>query len=50
MGGPIILLLVMFVIGPIGIFITGAIWSAANGWLLSADADDRAEHPEPAAP
>lgn len=43
MGGPIIVLLVMFVAGPIGIFVVGIILSAALGWLFSADADTRAE-------
>ncbi len=42
--GPIAVLLVLFVIGPIGLFVVGAIWSALNGWLLSDDADAR--HPD----
>ncbi len=42
--GPIVILLVLFVIGPIGLFVVGAIWSALNGWLLSDDADAR--HPD----
>ena len=42
MGGPIIILLVMFVAGPIGVFATGAIWSAVQGWLQSEAADERA--------
>ena len=47
MGGAIIVLFVMFVAGPIGIFAVGVIWSAAFGWLLSADADTRDETPAP---
>lgn len=46
MGGPIIVLLVMFVAGPIGLFVVGIILSAALGWLFSADADTRAEVPD----
>jgi hypothetical protein len=45
MGGAIIVLLVMFVAGPIGIFAVGVMWSAAFGWLLSADADTRDNPP-----
>ena len=45
MDGAIIVLFVMFVVGPIGIFAVGAIWSALAGWLLTADADARAEAP-----
>jgi hypothetical protein len=46
MGGAIIIIFVMFIAGPIGVFATGAIWSAVNGWLLSEDAD-RAPSAEP---
>ena len=42
MAGAIIILFVMFVAGPIGVFAVGAIWSAANGWLQSEAADARA--------
>ncbi len=41
MVGVIIVLFVMFVAGPIGIFVVGVIWSALTGWLLTADADAR---------
>jgi len=44
--GPVIILLGIFVIGPIGLFIVGAIWSAVVGWLLSEDADAVAQAPE----
>ena len=42
MGGAIIILFLMFIAGPIGIFAIGVILSAALGWLLTTDADDRA--------
>jgi hypothetical protein len=48
MGGAIIVLFVMFVAGPIGVFAVGVIWSALTGWLLTADADQRAELPQSA--
>ena len=35
MGGAIIILFVMFVAGPIGVFAVGVIWSALTGWLLT---------------
>ena len=34
MVGVVLILLVLFVIGPIGLFVVGAIWSALIGWLL----------------
>jgi hypothetical protein len=37
--GVVLILLAMFVIGPILIFAGGAIWSAITGWLLAEDAD-----------
>jgi len=40
--GVVLVLLVIFVAGPIGLFVVGAVWSALHGWLMSADADDRA--------
>ena len=40
--GVVLVLLVIFIIGPIGLFVVGGAWSALTGWLLSADADDRA--------
>jgi hypothetical protein len=43
MGGAIIILFLMFIAGPIGIFAIGIVLSAALGWLFPAtDADDRA--------
>jgi hypothetical protein len=45
MGGAIIILVGMFVVGPIGLFLVGAIWSALFGELESMDAADRAAAP-----
>ena len=40
--GVVLVLLAIFVVGPIGLFIAGGIWAALNGWLQSDDADVRA--------
>ena len=40
--GVILVLLGIFVVGPIGLFVVGAAWSALTGWLLTEDADTRA--------
>ena len=40
--GPILILLFLFVVGPIGLFVVGALWAALQGWRQSDDADDRA--------
>jgi hypothetical protein len=40
--GVVLVLLVIFVAGPIGLFVVGAAWSALSGWLLTKDADARA--------
>jgi hypothetical protein len=40
--GVVLILLFIFIVGPIGLFVVGGVWSALTGWLLSADADDRA--------
>jgi hypothetical protein len=42
MAGAILILFVMFIAGPIAVFVLGLVLSAVNGWLLTADADDRA--------
>jgi hypothetical protein len=39
MPGPVLLLIFMFVVGPIGLFLTGAIWSGVFGWLLVDDTE-----------
>ncbi len=43
--GVVLVLLGIFIIGPIGLFITGALWAALTGWLSSEDADARAAEP-----
>ena len=43
MVGVVVILIVIFIAGPIGLFVVGGIWSALNAWLLSDDADRRAE-------
>jgi hypothetical protein len=40
--GVVLVLLGIFVVGPIGLFVVGAVWSAVTGWLLTEDADARA--------
>ena len=40
--GVVVILVVLFIVGPIALFVAGALWSALNGWLLSDDADKRA--------
>jgi hypothetical protein len=40
--GVVLILLVIFVVGPVGLFVVGGAWSALTGWLMSADADARA--------
>jgi hypothetical protein len=40
--GVVLVLLGMFVVGPIGVFAVGAVWSALHGWLEVEDADQRA--------
>jgi hypothetical protein len=41
----VLVLLALFIVGPIGLFIVGGIWSALQGWLMSDDADARAAAP-----
>ncbi|HEX4490755.1 MAG TPA: hypothetical protein VH914_06070 [Acidimicrobiia bacterium] len=43
--GVVLVLLGMFVVGPIGVFAVGVVWSALHGWLESEDADARANAP-----
>jgi hypothetical protein len=40
--GVVLVLFVIFIAGPVGLFVVGAAWSALHGWLLSEDADARA--------
>jgi hypothetical protein len=44
--GPVLILIVLFIAGPIGLFVVGGIWSALHGWSESEDADARAASPE----
>jgi len=41
--GAILCLLALFVVGPMALFFTGAIWSALYGWMLS---DSQQQAPE----
>jgi hypothetical protein len=41
--GVVLIVLALVVVGPIAIMLGGAIWSALVGWLLTDDADQRAE-------
>ncbi len=43
--GGVIILFVLFVAGPIGLFFGGALWSALFGWMQS----DLADQPKPKA-
>lgn len=39
MVGVVVILLVLFVVGPVVVFAGGALWSALLGLMLSKDAD-----------
>ena len=41
--GAVLVLLVMFLIGPIVLFLVAAIWSGFFGWMLSDDVDQQAD-------
>jgi hypothetical protein len=45
--GAIIILIVLFVIGPIALFVVAGGWSALQAWLQSDAADVRAGNPAP---
>jgi hypothetical protein len=54
--GVALLLVAMIVVGPVGLFLVGAIWSGLSVWALSDDADhwaghaaDREAEPQPSA-
>ena len=49
MAGAILMVIAMFIIGPILLFLVGAAWSAVLGWFLAEDADSRAEPADAAA-
>jgi hypothetical protein len=40
--GAVLILLVLFLVGPFAVFLGGAAWSALVGWMASDDADRRA--------
>ncbi|GIU86184.1 MAG: hypothetical protein KatS3mg009_0699 [Acidimicrobiia bacterium] len=42
MPGAVVILVVLFVVGPFALFVGGAVWSALVGWMASDDADRRA--------
>jgi hypothetical protein len=39
--GVVLVLIALFIVGPIGLFVVGATWSAIGAWLLSEDAAER---------
>jgi hypothetical protein len=41
--GVVLIVLALVIVGPIAIMLGGAVWSALVGWLLTDDADQRAE-------
>jgi hypothetical protein len=41
--GAVLLIIAMAIVGPIALFVVGAIWSGVSGWVLSDDADASAE-------
>ncbi|MFM8238383.1 MAG: hypothetical protein ACKOBG_11635 [Actinomycetota bacterium] len=43
--GAVLILIVFVLIGPVALFMGGAVWSALHGWLQSEDADQRAATP-----
>lgn len=43
MPGAVLLLIAMFIVGPIGLFLAGAIWSGLFGWMLVDETNERAE-------
>ena len=42
MPGAVALLIVMFILGPIALFLGGAIWSGLFGWMLVDETDESA--------
>ena len=47
MVGVVLILLAMFVVGPIGLFVVAGIWSALFSWLLVDDTERREANPQP---
>ena len=46
MVGVVLVLLALFVVGPIGLFVVGALWSGLFGWFAVGDAAGHADDPE----
>lgn len=46
MVGVVLILLFMFVVGPIGLFIVAGLWSAFFGWMLVDDTERREGEPQ----
>jgi len=44
MAGVVLIVLALVLVGPIAVMLGGAVWSALLGWLLTDDADTRAEN------
>lgn len=42
MYGVFVIAIVMLLLVPVGVMITGAIWSATIGWLIESDTEARA--------
>lgn len=43
MVGVVLILLALVLVGPVLVMLAGAVWSGLAGWVLSDDADQRAE-------
>jgi hypothetical protein len=41
--GVVLIIIAMALVGPVGLFLVGAIWSGVTGWFLSDSADHPAE-------
>jgi hypothetical protein len=42
--GVVLIVLTLVLVGPVVVMLGGALWSALAGWLLTDDADRRAEN------
>jgi hypothetical protein len=41
--GVVLIVLALVLVGPVLVMLAGAVWSGLGGWLMSDDADQRAE-------
>jgi FlaG/FlaF family flagellin (archaellin) len=41
--GAVLIVIAMVLVVPVAVMLAGAIWSALVGWVLTGDADQRAE-------